>query len=84
MELTARATRLCARLAHDVSRLRRKPVQVSDLYLGLECGHSDATSGLTANPLAGAIADCLVDAGGTAVVGETIEWLGAEEVLNRA
>ncbi len=80
-ELTAKATRLCARLAWESSRARREPVSVSDLYIGLECGHSDATSGLTANPLAGAIADRLVDAGGTAVIGETIEWLGAEEVL---
>lgn len=81
IELTARATRICAGLAHDVSRARREPVPVSQLYLGIECGHSDATSGLTANPLAGAVVDRLVDAGGTAVVGETIEWLGAEEVL---
>jgi len=81
IELTVRAARLCARLVREVSRSRREPVSVSELYLGLECGHSDATSGLTANPLAGKLADRLVDAGGTAVVGETIEWLGAEEVL---
>lgn len=80
-ELTAKAARVCARLAHENSRVRREVVSVSELYLGLECGHSDATSGLTANPLAGAIADRLVDAGGTAVIGETIEWLGAEDVL---
>lgn len=81
IELAARGTKLCARLAHEASRARRQPVPVSDLYLGIECGHSDATSGLTANPLAGAVADRLVDAGATVVIGETIEWLGAEEVL---
>jgi altronate dehydratase large subunit len=80
-DLTAKATRIGARLAREVSRSRRGAVPVSELYLGLECGHSDATSGLISNPLAGAIVDRLVDAGGTAVVGETIEWLGAEEVL---
>ena len=51
------------------------------LRLGTECGHSDATSGLAANPLAGMVADRLVDAGGAAVFGETMEWLGAEHVL---
>jgi len=49
----------------------------------VECGHSDATSGLGANPLVGAAIDLLVDAGGKAVFGETIEWLGAEHLLAR-
>lgn len=81
LELTARAIRLGARLAREISRARRKPISMADLYIGLECGHSDASSGLAANPLAGALADRLVDAGGTAVIGETIEWLGAEHAL---
>ena len=81
MELAARATRLGAGLSRAASANRRRPLPVSELFLGLECGHSDATSGLAANPLVGAVADRLVDAGGTAVIGETIEWLGAEQVL---
>lgn len=51
------------------------------LRLGIECGHSDATSGLGANPLAGMVADRLMDAGGVVVFGETMEWLGAEHTL---
>ena len=81
-ELVARAVRMGGRLTREVSRARREPVPVAQLYLGLECGHSDASSGLAANPLAGALADRLVDAGGTAVVGETLEWLGAEHALH--
>jgi altronate dehydratase large subunit len=81
LELTARAVRRGARLTWEISRARRAPVPISELYLGLECGHSDASSGLAANPLAGAVADRLIDAGGTAVIGETIEWLGGEHVL---
>ena len=72
-----------ARLMHMLSRQRREAVPVGDLVVGIECGHSDATSGLVANPLAGAVADRLVDAGACAIVGETIEWLGAEHVLAR-
>jgi len=72
-----------ARLMHMLSRQRREAVPVGDLVVGIECGHSDATSGLVANPLAGAVADRLVDAGASAIVGETIEWLGAEHVLAR-
>lgn len=83
LELSARGIRAAARLVHEASRERRRSVSVAELYIGLECGHSDATSGLTANPLAGAIADRLIDAGGTAVIGEIIEWLGAEQILGK-
>jgi altronate dehydratase large subunit len=81
LELTVRVIRAGASLARDISRTRRQPVSLAELYIGLECGHSDASSGLASNPLVGALADRLVDAGGTVVVGETIEWLGAEHVL---
>lgn len=85
ISLTERGMRLGARLAHEISRTRREPIDVSELFLGIECGHSDATSGLVANPLAGYAADRLVGQNGTAVIGETLEWLGAEHILaNRA
>src|SRR3954454_16239205 len=54
---------------------------LSALTIGLECGRSDPSSGLVANPLLGLVTDRLVDAGGTAVIGETMEWLGAEHLL---
>jgi altronate dehydratase large subunit len=83
LELSVRGIRLAARLARDASRLRREAAPVSSLFLAVECGHSDATSGLASNPLAGRVVDRIVDAGGRAVFGETIEWLGAEHVLAR-
>ena len=81
LELSTRGSRLAAALARDASRQRRVPAPLGSLFLGVECGHSDATSGLVSNPLAGMIVDRLIDAGGTAVFGETIEWLGAEHLL---
>jgi altronate dehydratase large subunit len=83
LALSERGTRIAAELARDASCLRREPAPLSSLFLAVECGHSDATSGLVANPLAGRIVDRVVDAGGTAVFGETIEWLGAEHLLAR-
>jgi altronate dehydratase large subunit len=83
LELSMRGIRLAAALARDVSRQRRGPAPLAALFLAVECGHSDATSGLVSNPLAGKIVDRLIDAGGTAVFGETIEWLGAEHLLAR-
>ena len=81
--LTERGIRAGARLAMQISADRRTLASVSALCLGLECGRSDPSSGLVANPLLGRVADRLVDAGGRAMIGETVEWLGAEHLLER-
>jgi len=81
LALSARGIAAAARLARDLSRQRRQRCAVSQLFVGVECGHSDATSGLVANPLVGAVIDRLIDEGASAVFGETIEWLGAEHLL---
>ena len=83
MTLTERGMRAAARLAHAISGIARKPATLSSLTIGLECGRSDPSSGIVANPLLGAISDRLVDAGGRAIIGETMEWLGAEHLLAR-
>jgi altronate hydrolase len=62
---------------------QRVPVPVSELKLGLNCGGSDAWSGVTANPVLGVAADRLVAAGGTAVLAETPEIQGATHLLTR-
>ena len=79
--LTERGLRLAALLARDVSRHRRESAGLSELFLAAECGRSDPSSGLVSNPLVGRIVDRVVAAGGRAVIGETIEWLGAEHLL---
>ncbi|MEV4518242.1 altronate dehydratase family protein [Dactylosporangium sp. NPDC049525] len=74
-----------AAMAAGVAGLRREPIPVSELVLGLQCGGSDAYSGLTANPTLGVAADLLVAAGGRVILGETPEIYGAEHLLrNRA
>jgi altronate dehydratase large subunit len=81
LRLTDRAIRAGAALLKDISRQQQRSLPLSFLSLGLECGRSDPSSGLIANPLVGLVADRIVDAGGTAMIGETIEWLGAEDRL---
>jgi altronate dehydratase large subunit len=61
--------------------LTRTPAPWSALHLGLECGGSDALSGITANPALGVASDRLVDLGAVSVLGETTEILGAEHLL---
>jgi altronate hydrolase len=66
-----------------VNQVERTTVPASELVLGLNCGGSDAYSGITANPALGAAVDLLVRHGGTAVLGETPEIYGAEHLLTR-
>jgi len=62
---------------------RRTTVPASHIKLALQCGGSDAYSGITANPALGAAADLLVRNGGTPVLAETPEIYGAEHLLTR-
>jgi altronate dehydratase large subunit len=73
--------RRAARLARLASAARRVPAPFAALTVAIECGHSDATSGIASNRVMGAAVDRLVDLGATAIVGETVEWLGAEHLL---
>jgi altronate hydrolase len=72
-----------AELVEQVRTLRREPIPLAELTLGLQCGGSDAWSGLTANPTLGVAADLLVAAGGRVILGETPEIYGAEQILRR-
>lgn len=83
MRMTDEAFRRGAALSIDISRQRRTWQPVSELVVGMECGLSDPTSGIAANPLIGRIADRLVEQGATVIVGETLEWLGTEVELAR-
>ncbi len=65
------------------TRVTREPVSAEHLILGLECGGSDAYSGITANPALGIAADMLVSHGGTVILSETPEIYGAEHLLTR-
>ena len=79
--LTERSIRVGAKLMLKISKQRRVSCPLSKIFLGLECGRSDPSSGLVSNPMLGLIADRIVDEGGKAVFGETTEWLGAEHLL---
>jgi len=69
------------RLKVEADRATREEADVSELVFGVECGGSDATSGIAANPAVGAACDRLVEAGGTASFSETPEFIGAEHIL---
>ena len=59
----------------------RETVPASELVVGVQCGGSDAFSGVTANPAVGVCADLLVRAGATVMFSETTEVRDAVETL---
>jgi altronate hydrolase len=65
------------------NQLQRETVSARHLMVGLECGGSDAYSGISANPALGEAVDILVRNGGTAILSETPEIYGAEHLLTR-
>ena len=77
----ARGTALCAELARALADCRREPFPISELVLALECGGSDPTSGIAANPAVGKASNLLIDAGGTSILSETTELIGAEHLV---
>ena len=77
----AEGVELIKELIEQASRLRREPVSVDKLVVGLKCGGSDGLSGITANPLVGRFSDRLILEGGTTILTEVPEMFGAETIL---
>jgi len=76
-----KGARILTRLLQHASIAERASLSPADLIVGQECGGSDATSGLASNPVTGAAADLIIEAGGTYMHSETSELLGCADIL---
>ena len=83
MEAIQKGIKIARELVFEASKVRREPCGLGKLSLGVKCGHSDPTSGMVGNPVAGYLFDRVVEAGGVAMFGETTEIIGAEHILSR-
>jgi len=72
---------LVQKMVQEASKNKRVPCDASELILGLKCGSSDTTSGLSSNPVLGKASDILIENGGTSILGEVTEFIGAEHLL---
>lgn len=81
LEAIMKGIKIARKMVYEASKLRREPVNISKLSLGVKCGASDPTSGMVGNPVVGYLFDRIVEAGGTAMFGETTEIIGAENIL---
>ena len=78
---TAQGILMAQDMVREASLEQRRPFPISKLVLGMKCGSSDTTSGLVPNPAIGVASDLLVAAGGTSILGEVTEFIGAEHIL---
>jgi altronate dehydratase large subunit len=78
---TEKGSAIARAFAGRLAAQDREWCDVSELVLSLKCGGSDYTSGLASNPTLGRVTDRLVELGGSAVLGEIAEIMGAEHLL---
>jgi len=78
-----KGSKIAREMQQIASRQIREEVPVSELMIGLNCGGSDMTSGLIANPALGIASDKLVAQGGSSILSEITELIGTEDILAR-
>ncbi|WP_250482339.1 galactarate dehydratase [Caballeronia sp. GACF5] len=77
--------KMAERHLERLNNRRRETCPASDLVIGVQCGGSDAFSGLTANPAVGFATDLLVRAGATVMFSEVTEVRdGVDQLTSRA
>ncbi|MBN2060356.1 MAG: UxaA family hydrolase [Deltaproteobacteria bacterium] len=76
-----KGTKIIRDMLIEASACERESFDLSRLMVALECGGSDSTSGLVANPAVGKTTDILIASGATAILSETAEIVGAEHLL---
>lgn len=81
INVVQQASRAAMYMVAEASGQSREEIPLSALVLGVECGGSDTTSGVIGNPVIGLVSDLVVEHGGTVILSETVEWMGAEEKL---
>ena len=81
LKTIGKAVRAAREMAAEASLQQKERFDISELLLGIECGGSDATSGIASNPAVGNLSDRLVDLGASTMMSESIEWIGGEHVL---
>ena len=77
----AKGVEIAGKMSRELAKQNKTEIDISEINLGLECGGSDPTSGLASNPTIGVALDMLVNDGGSSILSETTECIGAEHLL---
>lgn len=76
-----KGVRLASEMMQELSCMEKEMGTLSEIIVALECGGSDPTSGIAANPAVGVASDAVIAAGGRSIISETTEFIGAEHIL---
>ena len=83
VDTIAAAVKAARTMVARASQLQKEECDISELLMGIECGGSDATSGIISNPAVGELSDRVIELGGSTMMSETIEFIGGEHILAR-
>lgn len=83
VKTTQKGIELAKQMVAQAAKEKRKEHPISKLMLGMECGGSDALSGVTSNPAIGRLSDWLASHGGTTVLTEITELIGTTKILTK-
>lgn len=75
------ASRKAMEFSQWAAELQREPIGLGELVVSAKCGESDTTLGLASNPTVGRVLERMLEAGATAIFGETSEVTGAEDKI---
>lgn len=81
LKAIAKGAEIAGKMARETSKEVRVEFDMSEITLALECGGSDPTSGIASNPSIGIASNLLIDEGGSSILSETTEVIGAEHLL---
>ncbi|MCC0651364.1 MULTISPECIES: UxaA family hydrolase [unclassified Clostridioides] len=81
LKAIAKGAEIASQMAREISKEVRVEFDMSEITLALECGGSDPTSGIASNPSIGIASNLLIDEGGSSILSETTEVIGAEHLL---
>jgi len=83
MAAIPKGARILEGMLQEASQMTKVPCCIEQLTLGLKCGLSDTTSGITSNPATGIAADMVIESGGRVIFSETPELIGAERIVGK-
>lgn len=81
LKTISKGVKILREMSEGVSLQKREEFDISHLVVGLECGGSDPTSGIASNPAIGIASDKICQMGGSTILSETTEVIGAEHIL---
>ena len=74
---------ICRKMMEKLLHQKKEEFDINKITLALECGGSDPASGITANPAVGITSDLLIKYGGSSILSETTELIGAEKIITK-